>query len=251
MKKFRYSTFFVVSIFLLLTTGCGSSNIALNSSKKTNQLQPGMTYDQVVEILGKPKSTEMKDGQWIARWVLQEMWVGYIPYDMVFNPQTKTLVSWAKNEKDFKKSQENLKVIAYAIEEASAETGSGGSSGNGNASTTGPNDENLMRQFAVKLYYFSAVGGGQTGGSERTIHLCPNGKFQASSESGYSGDGWGTAGEGGDHGTWRITGNMQKGEIVFVYSTGKAWKYNYTRVEGDYVTLDGTKYGIAGRPTCQ
>lgn len=250
MKNFRFPFLLLWSIVFLLMFACGSSNKGLNSSKKTTQLQPGLTYDEVVDILGQPKSTEMKNDQWIARWVLQEMWVGYVPYDMVFNPKTKTLISWSKNEKDYEKSQENLKVVADMVEEASSSADSGGSSGSGDAPATGPNDENLMRQFAIKLYYFSAVGGGQSGGSETIIHLCPNGKFHDSSESGYSGDGWGNASQGGNQGTWRIQGNMQQGEIVFVYSSGKAWKYNYSRVQGDYVTLNSKKYGIAGQPNC-
>jgi len=230
-------------------TGCGSTqSMALNSSKKTADLYPGMPYEQVVDMLGKPKSSQMVGDKWIVRWVLQEMWVGYVPYDFVFNPADKTLVSWSKNEKDFQKSQENLKVIADAVGEAAAE--SNVAAGKGNASSTGPNDEALMRRFAVKLFRFSAVGGGQTGGSSTEIHLCPDGKFHSGSESGYSGEGWGTASQGGDHGTWRITGNMQEGEIVFVHASGEAWKYHYTRVEGDNVTLGSTKYGIAGMPDC-
>lgn len=231
--------------------GCAGSSqsMALNSAKKTNDLYPGMPYEQVVDMLGKPKSSQMVDDKWVVRWVLQEMWVGYVPYDLVFDPDNRTLISWSKNEKDYQKSQENLKVIAQVVEEAAAE--SNAAAGKGNASPTGPNDQALMQQFAIKLYSFSAVGGGQTGGSEAIINLCPDGKFYSGSESGYSGEGWGSASQGGDHGSWRITGNMQQGEIVFVHASGEAWKYRYYRVEGEYVTLNETKYAIAGYPECR
>ncbi len=249
IKLFRFLVLLSFTVMLTLISGCGSSNMALNSAQKTSELQPGMSYDQVEALLGKPRSSQMINDKWIARWVLQEMWVGYVPYDMVFNPKTKELISWSQNEKDYQQSQENLKAIAGTIEEAEAASNS--AAGKGNASATGPNDEVLMRQFAVKLYHFSAVGGGQTGGSERIVHLCPNGKFHEASESGYSGEGWGTAGQGGNHGTWRITGNMQEGTITFVYSGGEAWEYRYTRVAGDYVSIGSTKYGINGTPDCQ
>lgn len=246
IKLFR----FLVFLFFIITiiTGCGSSNMALNSAQKTSELQPGMSYDQVEALLGKPKSSQMINDQWIARWVLQEMWVGYVPYDMTFNPKTKKLISWSRNEKDYQQNQENLKAVAGAFEEA--EAASKPAAGKGNTSPTGTNDEALMRQFAIQLYHFSAVGGGQTGGSERIVHLCPNGKFHEASESGYSGDGWGTAGQGGDHGTWRITGNMQEGTITFIYSSGEAWEYHYTRVAGDYVSIGSIKFGINGTPDC-
>jgi len=248
MKYLHKFLFFFV--FTTLILGCGgSSNIALNSSNKLNQLQPGMSYDQVVEILGKPKNTQVINDNLIARWTLQEMWVGYVPYDMIFNARSKELISWSKNEGDFAKTQEKLKIANDVLTDVEAGV-NGGDSGSGNASPTGPNDENLMRQFAVKLYRFSGSGGGTTGGSETTINLCPNGRFTSGGESGYSGSGWGTASESGDHGTWRIQGNMQEGEIVFVHSNGKAWKYHYVRRQGDYVKLDGTKYGLNGRPDC-
>lgn len=244
MKNLHYYLLFVIISAISLSCG-SSSNISLNSSQKINELNRGMQYDKVVEILGEPKSTKTVDDHLIARWTLQEMWVGYVPYDVVFNAKTKELISWSKNEADFAKTQEKLKIAAEVM--ASVDQGS---SGSGNAPATGPNDENLMRQFAVKLYRFSGSGGGTTGGSETTINLCPNGRFSSGGESGYSGSGWGTASESGDHGTWRIQGNMQEGDIVFVHSNGKAWKYHYFRRQGDYLTLDGTKYGLNGRPDC-
>ena len=70
------------------------------------------------------------------------------------------------------------------------------------------------------------------------------------SESGYNDEGWGTAAQGGSHGTWRITGNIQEGTLTFVYSSGEAWEYHYIKVAGDYVSLGSTKYGIAGTPDC-
>ncbi len=69
--------FIVISVLCsgLLIQGFGSSkSMALNSAQKTNELRPGMPYNEVVELLGRPKSSQMTDGQWIVRWNLQEMW---------------------------------------------------------------------------------------------------------------------------------------------------------------------------------
>ncbi len=243
---YRQSTITVIipfAVWLILFAGCAGTNISLNSAQKINQLQPGMSYDDVVAILGKSKTPQIVGDKLIARWVLQEKGVGYVPYDLAFDSETKQLISWYRNQEDFKKKQEKIQEYTEILEESINEA-----SGNGNAPLTGPNDVNLQRQFAVKLYRFSAVGGGQTGGTETIINLCPDGKLYSSGETGYSGEGWGTASQGSDAGTWRIQGNMQQGKIVTVQN-GQAWEYTYTR-GGDYVMLGSTKYAIAGRPDC-
>ena len=104
IKLTRLLVLLYFTTLIILSTGCGSSNLALNSAQKTSQLQPGMSYDKVEALLGKPRSSQMINDQWITRWVLQEMWVGYVPYDMVFNPETKELISWSRNEKDYQKT---------------------------------------------------------------------------------------------------------------------------------------------------
>jgi hypothetical protein len=245
MKKLIFTIRLINFILLLqIMLGSCSSSMALNSANKTTQLHPGMKYSEVVTILGEPKASEIRDNQLVARWVLQEMWVGYIPYDMVFNSKNRELISWSKNEKDFQKRQENLKAFATVLEETTA-----GSSGSGNASVNGPNDANLQQQFAVKLYKYSGGGYGSSGGTETIISFCPDGRFFKSGESSYSGDGWGSASQGGETGRWRIQGNMQSGKITII-KDGKAWEYPYKRVEGDYVSINGDKYGINGSPSC-
>ena len=225
--------------------------MALNSAQLTNELRPGMSYDEVVTLLGNPKSTSMDDGQWIARWNLQEMWKGYVPYDMIFDPQTQKLLSWSDNEADYEKSQEQLGEITKTLEQSAAASAAGSSGGSsGNASATGPNDQELMQQFAGTYYSFSAVGGGQTGGTETSVTLCPDGTYINSSESGYSGSGWGTAGQGGGRGTWRIVGNMNEGTLTTVSPSGSATEYKFSRCGSDCVYFGNNKFAYAGPPKC-
>ena len=148
-------------VSLSVIQSCGSSkSIALNSAQKTSELRPGMHYDEVVELLGKPRSSQMNQEAWVVRWNLQEMWKGYVPYDMAFDPKSQELLFWSANEEEFQRRQEELKQLVDVIEQSNAGTGAG-------AAATGPNDPQLMKQFAGKYYSFSAVGGGQTGGTER------------------------------------------------------------------------------------
>lgn len=248
MRKIHIIQALCLIFILPLLQNCGSSkSMALNSAEKTAELRPGMHYDEVVELLGKPKSSQMTQEAWLVRWNLQEMWKGYVPYDMAFDPDSQELLFWSANEEEFQRKQEQLKVIVDAVEQSSS-TGGG-------ASATGPNDPELMKQFAGRYYSFSAVGGGQTGGTERQVILCPNGNYREASESGYSGGAgtsgaWGSASQGGGGGTWRITGNMNEGTITTVSRDGSATNYNFSRCGSDCVYFGNTKFAYAGPPDC-
>jgi hypothetical protein len=254
MKGLHLALMLALLAGFLVLKSCGSTqSMALNSAQLTNELRPGMSYDEVEQLLGKPKSSQMTNNQWIVRWTLQEMWKGYVPYDMVFDPATQSLVSWSSNEEDYQKNQEQLGALANALEQSNASAS--GESG-GNASPTGPNDPQLMQQFAGTYYSFSAVGGGQTGGTERSVTLCPDGSFYESSETGYSGGAgtsgaWGSAGQGGSKGTWRIMGNMNEGTLTTVSASGSATEYKYSRCGSDCVYFGNNKFAYAGPPNCR
>lgn len=237
-------------------SGCSTSKtMALNSVELTNQLRPGMSYDEVVEILGTPKSSKMDEDNWIARWNLQEMWKGYIPYDFVFNPEDQTLISWSENKKAFDEKQEQLKLISDAVEEAAKESEANNNSSD--ASTPNiTNDPELMKKFAAYYYSFSGGGYGSSGSSERKVTLCPNGRYISSSESSYSGGAgtsgaWGTANQGGGDGSWKISGTMDKGIIVMTSNSGKSTTYNYTRCGSDCVYFGNNKFAVAGVANCK
>ncbi|HBH83256.1 MAG: hypothetical protein A2X05_03655 [Bacteroidetes bacterium GWE2_41_25] len=85
--------------------------MSLNSVEFTGKLRPGMTYTEVESVLGKPKSTRIGNDKWIAGWNLQEMCKGYIPYDMVFNSNDQTIISWFENTKAYEAQQEQLKMV--------------------------------------------------------------------------------------------------------------------------------------------
>ena len=258
MRKIRIIQVLFLFLFIGFLQGCGSSkSMSLNSAEKTSELRPGMTYDEVVELLGKPKSSQMTEEAWLVRWNLQEMWKGYVPYDMAFDPGSQQLMFWSANEEEFQRKQEQLKVIADAVEQSAASGGgaSGGGGSGGGASATGPNDPELMKQFAGKYYSFSAVGGGATGGTETSVILCPNGTYRQSSESGYSGGAgtagaWCSASQGGKSGTWRIVGNMNEGTLTTVTSGGSATEYKFSRCGSDCVYFGNNKFAWAGPPDC-
>ena len=254
MKKSEIFLIIVAVVLTLILSGCSSmKTMQLDSIQLTNQLHPGMTYTEVESLMGKPKSTQIVGEQLIARWNLQEKWKGYIPYDLVFNASDKTLVSWSENQQAYAQKQEQLKYIADELEKS--DLASSTSSGEG-PSASFQNDADLMNYYVGSYYSFSGVAGGQTGGTERKLSLCPDGKYYSSSESGYSGDtgtsgAWGTASQGGGGGTWKITGSKTSGTIAMTNASGKTTTYKFESCGNGCYYFGNVKYAYAGKPECR
>ena len=254
MKKSEIFLIIVAVVLTLILSGCSSmKTMQLDSIQLTNQLRPGMTYTEVESLMGKPKSTQIIGEQLIARWNLQEKWKGYIPYDLVFNASDKTLVSWSENQQAYAQKQEQLKYIADELEKS--DLASSTSSGEG-PSASFQNDADLMNYYVGSYYSFSGVAGGQTGGTERKLSLCPDGKYYSSSESGYSGDSgtsgaWGTASQGGGGGTWKITGSKTSGTIAMTSASGKTTTYKFESCGNGCYYFGNVKYAYAGKPECR
>jgi len=247
----------LIPICLSLFRCSSTKTMALNSIQLTSQLRPGMSYNEVESILGKPKSSQVLEDKWITRYNLQEMWKGYVPYDLVFNSKDQTLISWSENKKAWEENQAQLKMVADEVTKQ-ANTGTNTNTTQpltsaGNAAPAFENNAELMKYFAGSYYSFSAVGGGQTGGTERKISLCPEGQYSSASESGYSGGSgsWGTASQGGAKGTWRITGNKTAGTIVTTDHNGKSITYKYESCGNGCLYLGNTKFAYAGAPQCK
>jgi len=254
MKSHRFLFYLLLVAVSYLFYNCSSSKtMALNSIQLTSQLRPGMSYTEVENILGKPKSSQVIDDKWIARYNLQEMWKGYIPYDMVFNTKDQTLISWSENKKAWEESQAQLKLVADEVSKQAEVKSSSAGVGEGAASPTFESNPDLMKYFAGSYYSFSAVGGGQTGGSEQKISFCPDGKFSSSFESGYSGGSgsWGTAAQSGGNGSWRITGSKASGTIVTTDRNGKSTTYKYEACGDGCVYLGSRKFAYSGAPDCR
>jgi outer membrane protein assembly factor BamE (lipoprotein component of BamABCDE complex) len=242
MFRIKLLTFMLL---LILIAGCATTG--MDSVKKTRQLTPGMHYDEVVKLLGEPKSSEMVNGKWIVTWKLHENWKGFVYYDMEFN-QKKRLVSWAENEEEYQKSQAQLEAFASTL---SAGAGAGGGGGN-----PGPNNPEMMKWMAGYYYSYSSAGMGSSSGTERKIMLCPNGTFQIATESGYSGGAgtsaaWGAVGQGGDRGNWAIQGNQQQGTITLASPEGDTKTYQYSACGNGCFYFGSLKVGYAGPPQCQ
>jgi hypothetical protein len=133
-----------------------------------------------------------------------------------------------------------VQSIAASVQFAPAQAGGGG----------------LMQWIAGKYWSYSSSGGYS---SERTVHLCPDGRYFDSAESSASGsfDGrasgsdWGTASQSQGVARWKIRGSQQQGVITILYPDGTSQEvaYQATGEQGVFM-IEGRKYAYAGPPNC-
>jgi len=90
-----------VILFVTILSGCA----ATSTVRKTNQLAPGMLYQEVVQLLGRPKSSEFVDDKWVLRYSLHENRKGWVPYYLVFDKDRKRLASWYADEEEYQRMQ--------------------------------------------------------------------------------------------------------------------------------------------------
>ncbi len=114
----------------------------------------------------------------------------------------------------------------------------------------------LMQWIAGKYWTYSSSGGYS---SERTVHLCPDGRYFDSAESSASGSfdnratgsDWGTASQNRSVARWKIRGTRQQGVITILYPDGTSQEvaYQATGEQGVFL-IEGRKYAYAGPPDC-
>lgn len=91
---------------LVVSAGCATGTGGFNSAKKTNDLRPGMTSDEVRQLLGRPATTQYIDGFVVWRYSLQRPFVGWIPFHLAFDGETMTLAGWRENMDEYYRTQQ-------------------------------------------------------------------------------------------------------------------------------------------------
>jgi len=89
----------------MLISGCAGNSLELNTVQKTAKLVPGMSFGEVHQILGQPKSSKFVGDKWVLKYSLQQMWKGWVPYYVVLDKKTKKLVSWYADEEEYQRNQ--------------------------------------------------------------------------------------------------------------------------------------------------
>jgi hypothetical protein len=146
-------------------------------------------------------------------------------------------------------------TIAKSMQYSKAQESAGAGGAGGAMAPSDSGGQTLMRQMAGVYYSFSSAGSSYSGGTERRITLCENGTYYSGSESSYSagagtGGAWGTANQKSGRGTWRVRGNVNKGILTTIDSSGKATEYRYERCGGDCIYFGNNKFAIAGTANC-
>jgi hypothetical protein len=172
---------------------------------------------------------------------------------MVFDARKKTLVSWSTNEKEYLASQQKWASMLGSSGDTSGAAKS--QSSRGSAAASGASDAGLMRQMSATYYSFSSAGVGSSGGTERRVVLCPDGRYLSGSESGYSGGAgtagaWGSASQRKGQGTWRIVGNTQQGTLTTISADGTPTEYRYQSCGQGCYYFGNTKFAVEGPARC-
>ena len=96
-----------LAAFLMILFGAvGCTGVGgIGSYSLTNQLAAGMSRPEVEAILGKPSSTQFREGHYLAKYSLQKPFVGWIPVYLAFNAESNTLVSWRENLAEYHATQ--------------------------------------------------------------------------------------------------------------------------------------------------
>ena len=120
----------------------------------------------------------------------------------------------------------------------------------------GNQDETLMAQISATYYSFTSSGVGHSGGTERRVVLCPDGRYYTGTESGYSsgagtGGAWGTASWKSNQGTWRVVGNVQRGTLTTITSDGRPTEYHYQSCGKGCYYFGNNKFAVEGPARCR
>jgi hypothetical protein len=102
----KIKSIILLSLLFTFIGGCAGTGGGLGSVSITNQLTPGMTTNEVKEILGEPSQTQFIADKWIWKYSLHQYWKGYIPYYLVFNKETQKLESWYADEAEYQRQQQ-------------------------------------------------------------------------------------------------------------------------------------------------
>ena len=73
---------------------------------KVNSLEPGMTIQQVKELLGEPQSTQFIENKLVYTYLLKEKGGIDYPHYLVFDGKTKLLEGWVADTKKYEANKQ-------------------------------------------------------------------------------------------------------------------------------------------------
>ncbi len=226
MKHVRQLLLVAMAATLLLA---GCAGFEFDSGKKITQLRAGMSYAEVVALLGPPESTQRDRGRFMARWSLHVMWKGNVPHDLEFNNKTRRLISWKANEEEYQKSQQRLGAALGVSTDA---PGTENPAGSGNSGYW------TNELSGKKLVLIQSSSGSYT---EKYIFLCRNGTYRLSGNSGNFGAGAFSDARRGAAGRWQVSGSAGGGTLVLRNNNGSRLSYRIA-FEDSKLYLDGTRW---------
>lgn len=159
---------FILAATVIVLSGCVGKSLELNTIEKVNNLSPGMTFQEVVVILGKPKSSSFVGDMWVLKYSLHEYWKGWVPFYVAVDKKSKKVTSWYVDEAEYQRNQQKWMEIYKAMAPPptpaggrSSSGGSGGQAGTGGYYPTATGDAGSYESYDT----FEADSAGYPGGA--------------------------------------------------------------------------------------
>ena len=121
VMKTRYAGFVLLLFLPLVLLGCAGNEVEFGSVEKTTQLRPGMMHEDVIKLMGKPKSVQFVGDKVVLKYSLHEYWKGWVPYYLVFAKGTGQLQEWYADEAEYQRNQDMWMGILKEFEKLQEE----------------------------------------------------------------------------------------------------------------------------------
>jgi outer membrane protein assembly factor BamE (lipoprotein component of BamABCDE complex) len=116
-----------IILFTIILSGCaGMQKKESNTADKTNQLSPGMSYEEVVRLLGQPQSSQFVVDKWVLKYSLHDPQRGWMPYRLLLDAERKRLASWYVDEEEYRRDQQMRMQTKRAIQTSGSASDGGG-----------------------------------------------------------------------------------------------------------------------------
>ncbi len=157
MKK-RFKCFLGVLALSFLVSGCAGAPLEFNTVEKTNQLRPGMMHEDVVKMLGKPKSVQFVGDKVVLKYSLHEYWKGWVPYYIIFEKRTGQLREWYADEEEYQRNQTMWMSVFQEFEKQQQAGGQGAAQGDSGGSGTYMEGYDPNANYYTDDYYWEGSG---------------------------------------------------------------------------------------------
>jgi len=157
MKK-QFTCLLELLVLSFLLSACAGTPLAFNTVEKTGQLRPGMMHEEVIGILGKPKSVQFIGDKVVLKYSLHEYWKGWVPYYVIFEKRTGKLQEWYADEAEYQQNQAVWMAAFKSFEQQQETTRQAATQGESGSTGTYMEGYDPNANYYTNDYYWEGSG---------------------------------------------------------------------------------------------